>query len=80
MPLILLHRRYERRCNACGYAWEVSRRQAGMRPPAMAPVNESDRGPGFGDRAESDLETFEASRRCPSCGADAFNQRPLKKG
>ncbi len=36
MPLLLLHRRYERRCNSCGYVWEVPRGVAGMRPPSMA--------------------------------------------
>jgi len=79
MPLILLHRRYERHCKACGYVWEVPRGLAGMSPPPMARVNESDRGAGFGDRADSALETFEASRRCPSCGIDDFTQGPLKK-
>jgi rubredoxin len=80
MPLILLHRRYERRCNACGHVWEVPRGLAGMSPPSMAPVDESDRGAGFGDRAESALETYEAAQRCPLCGLDDFTQRPLKKG
>lgn len=80
MPLLLLHRHYERRCRSCGHTWEVSRTTAGMSPPAMVPVNESDpRGSGSDALYDARLEEYEATRRCPSCGADDFEQLPVKK-
>lgn len=79
MPLFLLYRRYERHCS-CGHTWEVSRAMAGMSPPAMVAVNESDpRASGSDSLYEARLEEYEATRRCPSCGADDFEQRPVKK-
>jgi rubredoxin len=79
VPLFLLHRRYERHCRSCGHAREVSRAIAGMNPPAIVAMNESDpRGSGSDSLYEARLEEYEATRRCPSCGADDFEQRPLK--
>ena len=56
MPLFLLYRRYERHCS-CGHTWEVSRAMAGMSPPAMVAVNESD------PRASGSDSLYEARRR-----------------
>jgi len=89
----LLHRHYERICKACGYTWVVTRALAELRPPsinrfeALGETIGAGRAEGSGEaaigavEAEEDarLESYEESRRCPSCGIDDFTERPVTK-
>jgi hypothetical protein len=92
MPLVLLHRRYERRCNACGCAWQVPRGEARLHPPSInrfqalsstgRGISESENEIGIESMiSEQDAlrEAYESTRRCPACGVDDFRQRPFKE-
>jgi rubredoxin len=89
MPLIHIHRQYERRCRACGYVWTVSRAEASMHKPSLDDAMIDTRGEemieGSGGRIgdadaeyESDLESYEAMRRCPKCGIDDFRETAVR--
>jgi len=89
MPLIHLHRQYERRCRSCGYVWKVSRGEASMHKPSLGDAMRDTRGreiiEGSGDRIEdaeaefeSQLESYDAIRKCPQCGIDDFEETAVK--
>jgi rubredoxin len=89
MPLIHIHRQYERHCRSCGYGWMVSRGEASMHKPSLGDTMRDTRGRGIiegsGGRIEnaetefeSELESYEAIRRCPRCGIDDFEETAVK--
>jgi hypothetical protein len=81
----LLHNHYERTCRACGYSWVVTRGEAALHPPSInrfEAFGEARQAAGIGSvEAEEDtqLESYEETRRCPSCGIDDFTERPVTK-
>jgi rubredoxin len=90
VPLMHLHRQYERRCRSCGYVWTVSRAAASMRKPNFRSVMRDTEGEGIvegsGGRFETaeaefegELETYDAIRQCPQCGLDDFEETAVKE-
>jgi rubredoxin len=90
VPLMHLHRQYERRCRSCGYVWTVSRAEASMHKPNLSDAMRDTEGEGIveGSAAriedadsefESELESNDAIRQCPQCGLDDFEETAIKK-
>jgi rubredoxin len=90
VPLLHLHRQYERRCKSCGYVWTVSRAEASMHKPNLGTAMRDTEGEGivegsggrFDDAEaefESQLETYDAVRQCPQCGLDDFEETAVRE-
>jgi predicted nucleic-acid-binding Zn-ribbon protein len=83
---------YERKCQECGYTWQVPRSIARHRMrgiPAMTVIGASKEG-GFGQPGGPGLsnlhsgiaaraEAMEGYRICSKCGVDSFTQRPVRR-
>jgi predicted nucleic-acid-binding Zn-ribbon protein len=79
----------ERTCGDCGYAWQVPRSSARKRVGTINAwrVAPTSRQGATVDRSElrSEVDSIaamnqaaESLRQCPKCGADHFNQRPVR--
>lgn len=88
MPIVALHRSYERTCRSCGYTWTVARRQAQLHvtrsPSASRPCGpQTDYLENAIERAEADeaaqVALAQPFRRCARCGLDDFDQRPARR-
>jgi hypothetical protein len=69
---------YERTCEACGYVWQLNRRQARFhaRPPSAGPKTNLGWPSGRPTFAEQ-LELSDKFTHCAACGSRTFSQRPL---
>jgi rubredoxin len=90
VPLMHLHRQYERRCRSCGYVWTVSRAEASIHKPNLGSAMRDTEGEGIVEGSgariddaeaefESELESYDAIRQCPQCGLDDFEETAVKK-
>lgn len=90
MLTLALHRRYQRSCTDCGYAWVVTRGEAqyrarphvarGLRGLPAGGVQGYYRAAGLGDLGhdvEQQVELAQQFTRCARCGSTSFHQRPV---
>jgi predicted nucleic-acid-binding Zn-ribbon protein len=88
---IRFHSHYQRTCRSCGYTWVVSRAEAATSQPSDTQVHAYHETRVWTDvdgsvrplrdaAAEQGarLEEYEQTRRCPGCGVDDFDERPVK--
>lgn len=86
-------RTFERTCSDCGTTWQVPRQFARRRVQSIIgfrvaasrlPTGLSGRGPAMGEldaEVQSSMAVGQqatAFRRCPECGSDRYQQRPIR--
>jgi ribosomal protein L37E len=92
MLTLALHRRYQRTCTACGYAWVVTRGEAqyrarphvarnlrGLPASGMQPYYRDAAIGGVRQDVEQQVELAQQFTRCARCGSTSFSQRPVTR-